>query len=382
MEKGKGNKPGIRFPAFKDEWEQKRLGEIAEINPKSENLPDTFIYIDLESVTAGELLKETEMLKANAPSRAQRVLKQNDVLFQMVRPYQKNNFYFSKKGNYVASTGYAQLRTEENPLFIYQYLHNQKFVNNVNLRCTGTSYPAINSSDLSNIEIALPTLPEQKRIASFFTAVDKKIAELKQKKALLELYKKGVMKKLFPSAGSGQTPALRFKDENGKEFPGWEKKTIGDVLKIGSGKDYKHLNSGDIPVYGTGGFMTLVDDFLYDGETVCIGRKGTIDAPFYHNGKIWTVDTLFYTYSFNQSVPKFIYYLFQQINWKQHNEASGVPSLSKSTIEKIKINCPSIKEQTKIANFLTSIDEKINQTETQIQQSQEWKKGLLQQMFV
>ena len=83
-------------------------------------------------------------------------------------------------------------------------------------------------------------------------------------------------------------------------------KVIKDILTIGSGRDYKHLNNGDIPVYGTGGSMTKVDDFLYNGETVCIGRKGTINKPLFHSGKIWTVDTLFYTHKFVNSLPRFV----------------------------------------------------------------------------
>ena len=131
-------------------------------------------------------------------------------------------------------------------------------------------------------------------------------------------------------------PKLRF-----KEFSGvWEDKLIGQILTVGSGKDYKHLSTGDIPVYGTGGYMLSVNDYLYDGESVGIGRKGTIDKPIFLTGKFWTVDTLFYTHSFKNSVPKFIYSIFQRINWKLYNEASGVPSLSKSTIEKIKIFIP------------------------------------------
>ena len=125
-----------------------------------------------------------------------------------------------------------------------------------------------------------------------------------------------------------------------------------------------------------------MDAFLYEGETVCIGRKGTIDKPMYYNGKIWTVDTLFYTHSFRDAVPKFIFYLFSRINWKLHNEAGGVPSLSKSTIEQIALSLPPVPEQTLIANFLTSIDEKINHTQTEITKTEVWKKGLLQKMFV
>ena len=173
-------------------------------------------------------------------------------------------------------------------------------------------------------------------------------------------------------------PKLRF-----GEFVGeWKEKSIGDVLSIGSGKDYKHLGTGNIPVFGTGGLMSTVNDYLHDGETVCIGRKGTIDKPMYYNGKLWTVDTLFYTHSFDETSPKFIFYAFQRINWKEYNEASGVPSLSKSTIEKIMFKIPSLPEQTKIANFLSAIDVKINHCQEQIDQTTIWKKGLLQQMFV
>ena len=115
----------------------------------------------------------------------------------MVRPYQKNNLYFDLKGDYVASTGYAQLRTDQNPQFIFQYLHLQKFVDKVIERCTGTSYPAINSTDLSNISISTPSPPEQNRIANFLSAVDQKI---KIEKKLLFKYrdqKKYVLENIF-----------------------------------------------------------------------------------------------------------------------------------------------------------------------------------------
>lgn len=172
-------------------------------------------------------------------------------------------------------------------------------------------------------------------------------------------------------------PQLRFPGFKGE----WEKKKIGSVLIIGSGRDYKHLENGNIPVFGTGGLMTYVNKFLYDGETVCIGRKGTIDKPMFYNGKIWTVDTLFYTHSFNSSLPKFIYNVFQRINWKEHNEASGVPSLSKSTIEKIKINLPTFPEQQKIASFLSAVDEKIQQLSRKKELVEQYKKGVMQQLF-
>lgn len=128
--------------------------------------------------------------------------------------------------------------------------------------------------------------------------------------------------------------------------------------------------------------MTMVDQFLFEGETVCIGRKGTIDKPFYYNGKIWTVDTLFYTYEFKGVHPKFVYQLFLTINWKEYNEASGVPSLSKKTIEKIEVNIPCLSEQKKISRFLSALDDKIAVKKAELDKLKTWKQGLLQQMFV
>ena len=150
-------------------------------------------------------------------------------------------------------------------------------------------------------------------------------------------------------------PHLRFPEFSGE----WENCQIANILSIGSGRDYKHLEKGNIPVFGTGGYMTSVNECIYDGETTFIGRKGSINKPFYYNGKFWTVDTLFYTHSFNKTTPKFVYCLFQTINWLRYNEASGVPSLSKDTIEKIKVFIPQLDEQRKISEMLSVIDERI-----------------------
>ena len=172
-------------------------------------------------------------------------------------------------------------------------------------------------------------------------------------------------------------PALRF-----PEFgEGWASYKISDILRIGNGKDYKHLNKGNIPVFGTGGQMTSVNEYLYDGETTFIGRKGTINKPFYYNGKFWTVDTLFYTHSFKTVTPKFIYCLFQTINWLRYNEASGVPSLSKDTIEKIKVNIPCIEEQKKISRLLFAIDERIATQNKIIEDLKKLKSAISERLF-
>lgn len=175
------------------------------------------------------------------------------------------------------------------------------------------------------------------------------------------------------------TPRLRFPEF--RDDSSWETKELDDLLTVGSGRDYKHLSVGTIPVYGSGGYMLSVDDFLHDGDSVCIGRKGTIDKPMYLSGKFWTVDTLFYTHSFKGCTPQFIYSHFQLIPWQDHNEAGGIPSLSKTTIGKIKVAVPSLAEQEKIAECLSTLDELIGAESQKLDALKAHKKGLMQQLF-
>lgn len=171
-------------------------------------------------------------------------------------------------------------------------------------------------------------------------------------------------------------PKLRFKGFKNN----WENTKIGDCLDVKYGKDYKHLNEGKYPVLGTGGVMEYVDEFLYSGESILIGRKGTIDKPKYINDSFWTVDTLFYT-EIKKQFPKFLFYCISNINWLKYNEASGVPSLSANNIKNVKINIPELIEQKKIANFLTSIDYKIELLEAKHKSYVEFKRYLMQQIF-
>ena len=170
------NVPALRFPEFSGEWEKALLSSACEINPKTGSLDNQFLYIDLESVVKGSLVKRQIIEKDGAPSRAQRVLKENDILYQCVRPYQLNNYIFEGDTiQCVASTGYAQLRTTQFPLYIFQALHTKQFTNQVLERCTGTNYPAINSSDLGTVEVPICSLPEQVKIGSLLALIDSRI---------------------------------------------------------------------------------------------------------------------------------------------------------------------------------------------------------------
>lgn len=161
----------------------------------------------------------------------------------------------------------------------------------------------------------------------------------------------------------------------------WNIKSIGEFLSIGNGHDYKGKSFGNIPVYGTGGIITHIDDYLYDGQTICIGRKGTIDKPIFHSGKIWTVDTLYYTYNFIDIEVKFIYYLLLTIDWMSLNEATGVPSLTSDRIKQITLALPPIAEQRAIAEALSDVDRLIAALDKKIAKKRLLTQGAMQQLL-
>ena len=160
-------------PFYTSSWEQRKLGELALFNPKDE-LPQTFEYVDLESVVGTEMLSHRTEVKSSAPSRAQRLAHTGDLFYQTVRPYQKNNYLFEKPdNNYVFSTGYAQMRPYVDGYFLLSLVQSERFVKVVLDNCTGTSYPAINANDLAEIEVAAPSdESEAQKIGTIFRSID------------------------------------------------------------------------------------------------------------------------------------------------------------------------------------------------------------------
>lgn len=192
-----------RLAGFTGKWVEKRLGDVVEINPSLESvIPEKFVYVDLESVAGGRLLERKLVLRERAPSRAQRRFVQGDILFQTVRPYQRNNLLVGfDAANYVASTGYAVIRGRalcSCSEFIYHIIHVDDFVNGVLDRCTGTSYPAINPGKLAEIIVRIPeAVAEQRAIASVLSDMDAEIAALEAKRAKYESIKQGMMQELL-----------------------------------------------------------------------------------------------------------------------------------------------------------------------------------------
>ena len=203
VECGMRNVPRRRLAGFSGAWIEKRLGDVCEINPRMEGeIPERFIYVDLESVVGGILTAKKILLRTEAPSRAQRRFKCGDILFQTVRPYQRNNLLVDFDAeDYVASTGYAIIRGIElcsRSEFIYHLVHMDGFVNDVIDRCTGTSYPAINPRRLAEIMIHIPEeVAEQQAIAGVLSDMDAEIAALEADRAKYESIKQGMMQELL-----------------------------------------------------------------------------------------------------------------------------------------------------------------------------------------
>lgn len=380
--------PKLRFKEFDGDWSNKKIGNIASkvgsgSTPRggAEAYTDHgIIFIRSQNVNNDQLLlddiayipEETHVKMSGSKVIA------NDILLNItgasigrscVVPH---NFTEANVNQHVCI-----IRTpNDDPIFVQSFLSSENGQNAIQSKQAGGGREGLNFQAIRSIDFHFPpSKEEQTKIASFLSNVDEKISQLTQKHELLSQYKQGMMQKLF-------SQQLRFKADDGSEFGEWEELKFKDVIKIKYGKDHKKLEDGDIPVLGTGGIMRYVDSYLYDGESILIGRKGTIDKPQFISGKFWTVDTLFYTEIGEKIQPKFAFQQLLLVNWLNLNEATGVPSLNTTSIGNIELKVPNLKEQTKIANFLSAIDQKIEVVAQQIEQAKTWKKGLLQQMFV
>ena len=179
-------------------------------------------------------------------------------------------------------------------------------------------------------------------------------------------------------SNNNKTPAIRFKGFTDT----WEQRKLDEVITVGNGMDYKHLSEGDIPVYGTGGYMLSVDKALsYDKDAIGIGRKGTIDKPYVLKAPFWTVDTLFYCIPKEDYSLDFVYCIFQNVNWKEKDESTGVPSLSKVNINSTDAKVPALAEQEKIGAYFSKLDDLITLHQRKCDKLTKVKKAMLQKMF-
>lgn len=237
--------------------------------------------------------------------------------------------------------------------------------------CQGTKQQSYTAAIIKKLPICCPKDPnEQTAIATALSDTDALIAALDKKIVKKQQIKQGAMQQLL----TGKKRLSGFGEE-------WVEKAFGEMLTIKHGRDQKLIECviGKYPILGTGGIIGQTNTPLYSKPSVLIGRKGTIDKPYYYDTPFWTVDTLFFSEIKANFDAKFIYYIFNLIDWYMYNEASGVPSLNAKVIESIRIYVPStLKEQTGIAEILTDMDQEIAQLEKERDKYVQLKSGLMQ----
>ena len=376
------------------EWKETTIAEECDVNPNTGKLEEYFMYIDLESVVKGRLEKLQKINKADAPSRAQRVLSENDILFQCVRPYQINNYIFKEfndKSQWVASTGYAQLKTKNNnPEYIYHLLNTPNFNRKVMVRCTGSSYPAINSEDLSKIHFyKSSSIIEQERIAHLLSLLDKRISTQNKIIEKLQSLIKGLSQSLLSTKQgwvayrlddlvqikSGysrtqvcfKTPYLVSRIETISKHC-IDMSRVGYVQNIP--KSYK-LNIGDI-------LFSNINSVQYIGNTAYLDKE----YGLYHGMNLLRLipnSTLI--------IPRFLHLLLctdKIINYFQTicNKAVSQASINQSALGKTVLFIPSIAVQQHVCDTFESVENKLKLEFTLYKNLLLQKQYFLQQMFI
>ena len=267
--------------------------------------------------------------------------------------------------------------------YLYIYFSNY-FFDRVKRLSAKNSVDSVRMDMISKMEIKLPSLVEQTKIASFLSNVDEKISQLTQKHALLSQYKQGMMQKLF-------SQQIRFKADDGSEFGEWVEWKFASCIDIFDNLrkpvSASERKVGFTPYYGANGIQSYIDGYTHEGEFILIAEDGAndlINYPVqYVNGKIW-VNNHAHVVSGKQHIVdnKFLKYRLGSIDFTKYLVGGGRAKLNAGAMKEIAFLLPCLEEQTKIANFLSEIDQKIEVVAQQIEQAKIWKKGLLQQMFI
>ena len=256
--------------------------------------------------------------------------------------------------------------------YLSQYLSSTVGRNTIEKNLNGSALQEIPIAALRKIPAAVPPLPEQSAIATALSDADALLGGLDRLIAKKLGLKVAAMQQLL----TGQTRLPGFSGE-------WEVKRLGNVLRVCHGKSQLGVEAqgGLYPILASGGEIGRTNTFLYDKPSVLIGRKGTIDKPQFRNEPFWTVDTLFYTEISGANSAKFLFYKFNMIDWRSHNEASGVPSLNASAIEKIEIWLPEPDEQTAIATVLSDMDSELAALQARRDKTRDLKQAMMQELL-
>jgi type I restriction enzyme S subunit len=407
--------PVLRFPEFSGEWECKTLGELSEISsggtPNRAN--QHFWNGSIPWVS-------TALIDFNLIDRAEEYITEEGLKNSSAKLYPVGTLLMAMYGqgktrgkiailNIEASTNQAcaSIITNKevlNNLFAFQNI--SKRYNEIRDLSNQGGQENLSGGIIKKINISFPSIQEQQKIADFLTQIDNKINQLSQKKQLLERYKKGVMQQIF-------NQSIRFTDDDGREFPEWEEREIGNEVDFLSGypfdgNDIQEDSNGinlmrginitegyirhnkDIDKYYLGEIEPLKKYLLKENDLV-IGMDGSKVGKNSALIKKNDVNTLLVQRVARLRAKKYssIEFIYQHIISNKFysyvdkvNTSSGIPHISAKHIKEFRIFFPCIKEQTKIANFLTALDNKIALVEKQLNGTKQYKKGLLQQLFI
>ncbi len=386
--------PNLRFPGFDGKWNHIEIGSIAKTITSGSrdwaqhyadtgskfirmtNLPRGGIQLLLDDMKFVELPEDSSEGKRTS-------LEAHDILISITAELGKIGWVPPNFGIAYINQHTALVRLDlerADARFVAHLLSSEEMNNNINSLNDSGAKAGLNLPTIRTFPLHLPALPEQQKIADFLTSVDVRLQQLNQKKALLEDYKKGVMQQLF-------TQALRFKDDHGNEFPDWEEETLGNVCKIRTGK--KDVNEGNpngaYPFFTCAKKHTFSDSFSFDAKAVLIAGNGEVGHCQFYEGKFEAYQRTYVLTDFKRSEDYIFIYLnhFFRAVVDQQKQMGAMPYIKIGMLTDFAIPFPtSFEEQTKITNFLSALDRKIETVAAQITHTQTFKKGLLQQMFV
>lgn len=387
--------PELRFPGFTGDVETHPLGTVTKVIDCKHRTPEyvekgvpivspgTIRWGEIDLISPTKRVTEAEyvsLMDHCDPQIGDMVLSRNQSLGIASRITSNEKFVLGQ------DTVLLQQKDGNGGIVFYR-LQTSGTQDSIAKLSGGSTFARINLKDIRLLPLSLPAdRAEQRKIADFLTAVDGRIGQLSQKKALLEDYKKGVMQQLF-------TQALRFKDDHGHEFPDWEEKRVEDMFQVTRGKVLAMPETQSEP---TGEFRYPV----YSSQTKANGLAGYFNKFLFRDAITWTTDGAnagdvklrrgeFYCtnvcgvlLSDKGYANEFVAAMLGTVT-RKHVSYVGNPKLMNNVMSQISISVPSsLAEQTKIANFLSALDRKIESVAQQTTHTQAFKQGLLQQMFV
>lgn len=378
--------PKLRFKEFDGDWGFKKIADISECIVPGRNKPKLFDG-DIPWVTTPDLKDKTYV----SDTRSNYYISEEEAKTVGSKIVPANSVIMSCVGD----LGLFAINTT--PIVINQQLHafilddhkyssifvlnalskNQDYIEKV---ATKTALPYLNKDNCNSIPLFLCSFKEQIKIASFLSSVDEKISQLTQKHELLSQYKQGMMQKLF-------SQQIRFKADDGSEFGEWEDAKLGSICQnFQSGKSITSAEIseyGDYPVYGGNGLRGYTNTFNHEGKFALIGRQGALCGNVVLvEGKNFVSEHAIAVQTKEKHSTDWLFRWLDYMQLNRFSESSAQAGLAVNKLVKFGIQTPCLEEQIKIANFLSSIDQKIEVVAKQIEQAKQWKKGLLQQMLV